>query len=257
MAKESSKKFDYDALLLDLQIELVKMQKHIIEKKERVLVIFEGRDAAGKDGCIKRIVEHLSPRDTHVVALSKPSEQELGEWYFQRYISHLPTGGEIVCFNRSWYNRAGVEPVMGFCNKTQYDRFMKTVNTFEDILVDDGITILKYYLDISKKEQAERFDDRKTDPLKQWKLSPIDEIAQKKWDSYSKYRNKMLLTTNHHSAPWTVIRANNKKLAHINLIRDILNRMDYVDKKSKLLQLDNDIVLKWPGNASELPNLEK
>jgi polyphosphate kinase 2 (PPK2 family) len=145
MAKESSKKFDYDALLLDLQIELVKMQKHIIEKKERVLVIFEGRDAAGKDGSIKRIVEYLSPRETHVVALSKPSYHEKGEWYFQRYISHLPANGELVFFNRSWYNRAGVEPIMGFCTPSEYQRFMKNVNIFETMLVDDGINIIKYF----------------------------------------------------------------------------------------------------------------
>jgi polyphosphate kinase len=255
--KSPNKKKSYEELLLELQIELVKLQKYVISNGERILIIFEGRDAAGKDGCIKRIVEHLSPRDTHVVALSKPTEQELGEWYFQRYISHLPTSGEIVCFNRSWYNRAGVEPVMGFCNKIQYARFMKTVNTFENILVDDGITIFKYYLDISKKEQAERFKDRKTDPLKQWKLSPIDEIAQKKWSSYSKYRDKMLLTTNHASAPWTLIRANNKKMAHLNLIRDILSRINYPDKKSKLLEPEENIVTKWPCSATELPPLEK
>jgi polyphosphate kinase 2 len=253
----NSNKLEYEELLLKLQVELVKLQKHVISNRDRLLIIFEGRDAAGKDGCIKRIVEHLSPRDTHVVALGKPSEQEQGEWYFQRYISHLPTAGEIVCFNRSWYNRAGVEPVMGFCDKIQYARFMKTVNTFEDILVDDGLTILKYYLDISKKEQEHRFQDRKTDPLKQWKLSPIDEIAQEKWGSYSKYRDDMLLKTNHPSAPWTLIRANNKKLAHLNLIRDLLSQIDYPGKKSALLKVDPDVVIKWPSNASKLPKLEK
>ena len=250
------KKMEHEEILLQLQVELVKLQKHVISERHRILIIFEGRDAAGKDGCIKRVIEHLSPRDTRVVALNKPTEQEMGEWYFQRYISELPTGGEIVCFNRSWYNRAGVEPVMGFCTKTQYERFMKTVNTFEDILVDDGITILKYYLDISKKEQALRFEDRKKDPLKQWKLSPIDEIAQEKWKSYSNYRNKMLLKTNHPLAPWTVIRANNKKLAHVNLICDLLRTIEYPGKKSSLLKLDDNIVVKWPCESTTLPDLE-
>ena len=248
---------DDDALLLELQIELVKMQKHIIENKERVLVIFEGRDAAGKDGSIKRIVEHLSPRETHVVALSKPSYHEKGEWYFQRYISHIPANGELVFFNRSWYNRAGVEPIMGFCTAADYQRFMKTVNTFETILVDDGITIIKYFLDISKKEQAERLLDRKNNPLKQWKSSPIDEVAQKKWALYSKYRNSMLLKTNHISAPWKIIHANNKKLAHLNVIRDLLSQINYPNKNKKILKLDPDIICTWKPGASELPALEK
>ncbi|WP_281971372.1 MULTISPECIES: polyphosphate kinase 2 [unclassified Polynucleobacter] len=257
MNKISSKKMDDDALLLELQIELVKMQKHIIENKERVLVIFEGRDAAGKDGTIKRVVEYLSPRETHVVALSKPSEHENGEWYFQRYISHLPAHGELVFFNRSWYNRAGVEPVMGFCSASEYQRFMKTVNIFETMLVDDGITIIKYYLDISKKEQAERLLDRKNNPLKQWKTSPIDEVAQKKWGTYSKYRNSMLLKTNHISAPWNIIHANNKKLAHLNVIRDLLSKINYPNKNKKILKLDPDIICTWKPGAAELPALEK
>jgi len=246
-----------DELLLELQIELVKMQKHIIEQKQRVLVIFEGRDAAGKDGSIKRIVEYLSPRDTHVVALSKPSEHENGQWYFQRYISHLPAEAEWVFFNRSWYNRAGVEPIMGFCTKSEYQRFMKNVNTFETMLVDDGITIIKYYLDISKKEQSERLLDRKMNPLKQWKVSPIDEVAQKKWAAYSKYRNSMLLKTNHASAPWTVVHANNKKLTHLNVIRNLLCKINYPNKNKKLLQLDADVICTWKPGANGLPTLEK
>ena len=257
MSKKGVKKTDYDSLLLELQVELVKMQKFIIENQERVLVIFEGRDAAGKDGCIKRIIEHLSPRDTLVVALSKPSEHEHGEWYFQRYISHLPSDNELVFFNRSWYNRAGVEPVMGFCTPAQHERFLKTVNTFESMLVDDGITIIKYYLDISKKEQAERLEDRKTDPLKQWKISPIDDLAQKKWAAYSKARDKMLLATNHASAPWAIVRANNKKLAHLNLIRDLLNTFNYPNKNHGILQQDPKIVVRWNSKSKKLPLLEK
>lgn len=248
---------DYDDLLLELQIELVKMQKHIIQKGERVLVIFEGRDAAGKDGCIKRIVEYLSPRETHVIALSKPTVEESGEWYFQRYISHLPRSGDLTFFNRSWYNRAGVELVMGFCTQSQTDRFMKTVNTFESILVDDGITIIKYYLDISKKEQAERLLDRQKDPLKQWKISPIDEIAQKKWRAYSKARDKMLSLTSHDCAPWTVVKANNKKLVHLNLIRDLLQRVNYPKKNHQILKQDPGIVMKWNSQSDPLPLLEK
>lgn len=257
MSKKGVKKTDYDSLLLDLQVELVKMQKFIIENRERVLVIFEGRDAAGKDGCIKRIVEHLSPRDTIVVALSKPSEHENGEWYFQRYISHLPSDSELVFFNRSWYNRAGVEPVMGFCTPAQHERFLKTVNTFESMLVDDGITIIKYYLDISKKEQAERLEDRKTDPLKQWKISPLDNLAQKKWAAYSKARDKMLHATNHASAPWAIVRANNKKMAHLNLIRDLLTTFNYPNKNHTILQQDPKIVVRLNPKSKQLPSLEK
>jgi polyphosphate kinase 2 len=250
-------KKNYEELFLELQIELVKMQKFIIEKKQRVLVIFEGRDAAGKDGSIKRMIENLSPRETHVVALNKPSEHENGEWYFQRYISHLPADSELVFFNRSWYNRAGVEPIMGFCTETEYQRFLKTVNTFEDILVDDGMIIVKYYLDISKKEQAERLLDRKTNPLKQWKISPIDDLAQQKWAAYSKYRNSMLIITNHLSAPWRVVHANTKKMAHINLIRDLLSKINYPNKNKKILKLDPDIICTWEPNSKDLPRLEK
>jgi polyphosphate kinase 2 len=256
MSKENYPKENYDKTLLLLQIELVKMQKQIISKGDRVLVIFEGRDAAGKDGSIKRIVEHLSPRETKVVALGKPSEQEVGEWYFQRYVSELPGKGQLTLFNRSWYNRAGVERVMNFCTKDEYEQFMNTVNRFESILVDSGLTIIKYYLDISKQEQAFRLNDRKTDPLKQWKISPIDMVAQKKWAAYSKARNDMLMRTNHDDAHWTVIRANNKKLAHINIIRDLLSHFDYPQKNKKILNIDKSVVLYWPSNSKKIFTLE-
>lgn len=177
-------KDDYEAQLYDLQVELVKLQKHLIHSGDQILVILEGRDAAGKDGTIKSIVEHSSPRETRVVALGKPTEREVGEWYFQRYVAQLPGRGEFVLFNRSWYNRAGVEKVMGFCTEKQYEQFMGTVNDFESVLVRSGLRLFKYYLDISKYEQAERLQDRAKDPLTQWKISPIDQQAQKKWTAF-------------------------------------------------------------------------
>jgi polyphosphate kinase 2 len=193
-------------------------------------LILEGRDTAGKDGSIKSITEHLSPRDSRVVALNKPSPREEGEWYFQRYVAQLPTSGEFVLFNRSWYNRAGVEKVMGFCTDEQYKQFMATVNEFESLLVGSDIQLIKYYLDITKEEQAIRLNDRAKDPLKQWKISPIDQQAQKMWKAYTIARDDMLKHTSSKIAPWTVISANDKKLAHLNLIADLLSRVDYPEK---------------------------
>lgn len=232
----------YKKTLHALQIELVKLQKHIIANDLRILVIFEGRDAAGKDGTIKRIVEHLSPRETRVVALGKPSDRETSQWYFQRYAPFLPAADEFVLFNRSWYNRAGVERVMGFCNDTQYEAFMDAVGPFEDMLVRDGILLFKYYLDISKDEQKARLADRKKDPLKQWKISPIDDCALAHWDDYSNARNEMLIRTNHHAAPWHVVVANDKKLARLNVIRDLLSRIAYDGRKRSLAKPDPKIV---------------
>ena len=242
----------YESELRLLQIELVKLQNSLISKGDQILVILEGRDTAGKDGSIKAITEHLSPRETRVVALGKPSDTESAEWYFQRYVAELPKKGEFVLFNRSWYNRAGVERVMNFCTKPQYTNFMETVNEFESILVSSGITLLKYYLDISKKEQALRLKAREKDPLKQWKISPIDQQAQKKWDAYSKCRNDMLQSTSPEDSPWTIVRANDKKLAHLNLIRNLLSRVSYPGKDKALLKTDKDIVFKWEGKISSL-----
>ena len=199
-------------VLHQLYVELVKLQKEIISSKLKLLVILEGRDTAGKDGTIKVITKHLSPRETRVVALGKPSNLQEHEWYYQRYSTHLPAAGEFVLFNRSWYNRAGVEKVMGFCSEKQYKSFFKEVTLFEEMLVDSGIVILKYYLDISKEEQKNRLKDREKDPLKQWKISPIDMVAQKHWDDYSEARNEMLLKTNFKHAPWFVVDAVDKKL---------------------------------------------
>jgi polyphosphate kinase 2 len=246
---------DYDAQLRLLQIELVKLQRQMISSGSRLLIILEGRDTAGKDGTIKNIVAHLSPRDTRVVALSKPSDREEGEWYFQRYVAELPASGEIVIFNRSWYNRAGVEKVMGFCTEVQYKQFMNTVNEFEGLIVGSGIQLIKYYLDIDKEEQATRLESRKTDPLKQWKISPIDEQAQKKWKEYSLARNEMLQKTSSKIAPWIAIDANDKKLTHLNLIRDLLSRVDYPGKDEKLLLVDPEVVLPCPPLAKNMPNL--
>jgi polyphosphate kinase 2 len=257
VSKNKKNESNYEAELHSLQIELVKLQRQIISKGYRLLVILEGRDTAGKDGTIKCITEHLSPRDTRVVALNKPSPREEGEWYFQRYVTELPTAGECVLFNRSWYNRAGVETVMGFCSDEQYKQFMATVNDFESLLVRSNIQLIKYYLDISKEEQAVRLADRAKDPLKQWKISPIDQQAQKKWDAYSKARDQMLKKTNTSDAPWTVVCANDKKLAHLNLIRDLLSRVDYPDKDKKILKVDPQIVLTWSADSKKLPKLSK
>jgi polyphosphate kinase len=228
----------YEKLLVRLQIELVKLQRHVIERGQRVLVIFEGRDAAGKDGAIKRIVEHLSPRDTRVVALGPPSEREQHSWYFQRYVPHLPASGEIVLFNRSWYNRAGVERVMGFCSKAETEEFLETVPNFEAMLARAGIALVKYYLDISKREQKHRLAERREDPLSQWKLSPIDAKAPKLWHDYSEARDKMLERTHTVTAPWIVVRADDKKHARLNIIRDLLWRCDYPGRHHRLLRPD-------------------
>ena len=257
MSKSEIPEHTYEADLRLLQIELVKLQHHIIDTGKRLLVIFEGRDTAGKDGSIKSIAENLSPRDTRIIALNKPSPREEGEWYFQRYIAELPSAGEFVLFNRSWYNRAGVEKVMGFCTDEQYKQFMGTVNEFESLLVKSGTQLIKYYLDISKDEQAIRLQDRAKDPLKQWKISPIDQKAQKLWDAYSDARNKMLKQTSSALAPWTVISANDKKLAHLNLIANLLSRVNYPDKDKKILKIDPKIVLTWPANSKKLPKLFK
>lgn len=255
MSKSLVPKNTYETDLRLLQIELVKLQRHIIQSGKRLLVIFEGRDTAGKDGSIKSITEHLSPRDSRVVALNKPSPREEGEWYFQRYVAQLPTAGEFVLFNRSWYNRAGVEKVMGFCTDDQHKQFMNTVNDFESLLVGSEIQLIKYYLDISKEEQAKRLKDRATDPLKQWKISPIDQKAQKMWGAYSDARNDMLKKTSSDDAPWAVINANDKKIAHLNLIADLLTRVSYPDKDKKILKIDPNIVLTWPANSKKLPKL--
>ncbi len=217
----------YEAELRALQIELVKLQRHVIAQEKKLLIILEGRDTAGKDGTIKRIIEHLSPRDIRVVALPKPSDREATQWYFQRYTAHLPAAGEIVLFNRSWYNRAGVEHVMGFCTGEEYSQFLLHVPVLENMLVQDGMIILKYYLDIDRKEQKRRLEGRRHDPLKQWKISPIDEKALAHFDDYTKARDAMLRQTDSAAAPWIVVRAEDKKTARLAIIADLISRIEY------------------------------
>jgi polyphosphate kinase len=248
MSKKQQKKIEtatYKETLRSLQIELVKLQKHIIKKHDRILIIFEGRDAGGKDGTIKRITQYLSPRETRMVALGKPSDRDNNSWYFQRYIPHLPADDEMVFFNRSWYNRAGVERVMNFCSDQEYHEFLETVPDFEHMLVRSGIKLLKFYLDISRDEQKKRLNDRQQNPLKQWKVSPIDKAAQKHWDDYSLARNTLFARTHRLSAPWTIVRADDKQLARINVIKDILFRLDYKDKDEALILPDASIVFNY------------
>jgi polyphosphate kinase len=217
----------YDKTLHNLQVELVKLQRHIIARGQKILIILEGRDGAGKDGTIKRITEHLSPRDTRIVALPKPSDVEATQWYFQRYVAHLPAAGEIVLFNRSWYNRAGVEHVMGFCTTHEYHDFLRSVPVFEQMLEQSGITLIKYYLDIDRHEQKKRLEDRRDDPLKQWKISPIDEQALAHFDDYTAARDAMLRASDSAAAPWTVVCAKDKKAARLAIIADLITRVDY------------------------------
>lgn len=236
---------DYKQALYRSQVELVKFQKHVIKHGQKVLLIFEGRDAAGKDGTIKRIVEHLSPRETRVVALGAPSDRDRKAWYFQRYVEHLPIAGEIVLFNRSWYNRAGVERVMGFCTEQEYEEFMRTVPMFEQLLVHCGFTILKYYLDISREEQEKRLKRRLKDPLRQWKLSPIDAKAPKHWEHYSEYRNAMFARTHAVLTPWIIVRADDKRAARLSVIRDILSRCEFHGKNRHGELPDSNLVFQF------------
>ena len=234
----------YEKELSKLQVELLKFQNHVKDKGLKILMIFEGRDAAGKGGTIKRITEHLNPRGARVVALEKPSDIERSQWYFQRYVKHLPSAGEIVLFDRSWYNRSMVEPVMGFCTEREHHKFLKDAPDFEKMIVDEEIVIFKFYFSVSKEEQAKRFDDRENDPLKQYKLSPVDKESQKLWNEYSLAKFMMLSATHTESAPWTIIKSDNKKKARINAIKHILSFVDYPSKiSSKEIRIDKDIVV--------------
>ncbi|HUV14805.1 MAG TPA: polyphosphate kinase 2 [Acidobacteriota bacterium] len=234
---------EYEKTLEALQIELLKLEGWAKKNSERIVIFFEGRDAAGKGGTIKRFTEHLNPRSARVVALQKPNDTEQGQWYFQRYLNHFPTGGEIVFFDRSWYNRAGVEPVMGYCTPTQYLEFVRQVPQLERILVESGIHFFKLWFAVSRDEQRKRFEARRTDPLKQWKLSPVDEASIAKWDDYTKARNRMFYLSHTRDAPWTVVRSDDKKRARINAIRFILNSVPYDGKSKELVSaLDEKIV---------------
>lgn len=243
LVKKKKSTLKYEKELEKLQIELLKLQRHVKEKGLKVLIITEGRDAAGKGGTIKRLTEHLNPRGCRVVALEKPSDVEKTQWYFQRYISHLPSGGEIVIFDRSWYNRAGVEPVMGFCTPQEHKDFLNQVPKFEEMLVNSGIILFKFYFSVSKEEQKRRFDSRKNDPLKQYKLSPVDSKSQELWEQYTLAKYSMLLASNTQFAPWTILVSNNKKKARLNAFRCILSRIDYPNKiKASELKVDENLV---------------
>ena len=233
----------YENEMIRLQIELVKLQRYIQESGKKVLIIFEGRDAAGKWGNIKRFTESLNPRYSKVVALMKPSDIERGQWYFQRYISHLPNAGEMIFFDRSWYNRAGVEPVMGFVGKRDYEKFIDDVVVLEKMLTRAGTKIIKFYFSVSKEEQAARFHERRTNPLKQYKLSPIDQFSQKLWDRYTLAEYLNFSQTHTEYAPWTIVKSDDKEASRINAIKYLLNQFDYPEKcDAKYLKVDDDIV---------------
>ncbi|MBK6387697.1 MAG: polyphosphate kinase 2 [Rhodoferax sp.] len=233
----------YEAQKYQLQVELLKLQMWAKETGQRVVILFEGRDAAGKGGAIKRFMEHLNPRGARVVALEKPSEIERGQWYFQRYVQHLPTAGEIVMLDRSWYNRAGVERVMGFCTDTEYQEFMRQAPLFERQLVRSGIHLIKFWFSVSRKEQHRRFKERELHPLKQWKLSPIDMASLDKWDDYTKAKEAMFFETDTADAPWTVIKSDCKKRARLNAMRYVLHKLPYANKDlDNIGTLDNLLV---------------
>lgn len=237
----------YFSELLRLQAELVRLQDWVVATGHKVVILFEGRDAAGKGGTIKRFMEHLNPRGARVVALEKPSEIESGQWYFQRYVQHLPTRGEIVLFDRSWYNRAGVERVMGFCTDAQYEQFMREAPEFERNLVRNGIHLFKFWFSVSRAEQRRRFKERETHPLKQWKLSPIDKASLDKWDDYTRAKEAMFLHTDTQDAPWTVIKSDCKKRARLNAMRYVLHRMPYARKDLRTLGPVDPLIVGRPA----------
>lgn len=224
---------DYERKLKKLQVELIRLQTWAIEENERIIIIFEGRDAAGKGGAIRRITERINPRHMRIVALPKPNEDERTQWYFQRYVEQFPKAGEMVFFDRSWYNRAVVEPVNGFCTPKEHEVFMNQVNDFERMILESGIRLVKIYMSINKKEQAKRFNDIKNNPLKQWKMTAVDKKAQELWDDYTVYKKAMFSKTNTKTSPWKVIRANRKTVARVNVINHILKSIPY-DKNIKV-----------------------
>ena len=239
---------EYEKTLKLLQVELVKVQFWQQKTGERVMAVFEGRDAAGKGGAIHATMSYMNPRSARIVALTKPTETERGQWYFQRYVATFPTAGEFVLFDRSWYNRAGVEPVMGFCTPEQYEKFLEETPRFEKMNVAEGIHFFKFWLNIGREMQLKRFHDRRHDPLKVWKLSPMDIASLNKWDDYTEKRDRMLKETHTDRAPWTVIRANDKRRARINVIRHILHTLDYEGKdKQAIGEIDDKIIDSGPG----------
>ncbi|HDZ4980309.1 TPA: polyphosphate kinase 2 [Campylobacter jejuni] len=258
--KRKKSTIEYEKDLKNLQIELLKFQNHVKTKGLKVLILIEGRDAAGKGGAIKRLIEHLNPRGCRVVALEKPSDVEKTQWYFQRYIAHLPSAGEIVIFDRSWYNRAGVEPVMGFCTPQQHKDFLREVPLFENMISNSDIIFFKFYFSVSKDEQKKRFEKRRSDPLKQYKLSPVDQKSQELWDKYTLAKYSMLLASNTPTCPWTIISSDDKKKARLNLLRFILSKVEYPNKKTgdfskidaKLVRSGEEEIRKMEVNLEKL-----
>ncbi len=240
---------EYEKRKKELQIELLKMQSWVKESGQRIVILFEGRDAAGKGGTIKRFMEHMNPRGSHVIALEKPTERESGQWYFQRYIKHLPTAGEIVMFDRSWYNRAGVERVMNFCTPKEYLEFMRQAADLERMLVRSGISLYKLWFSVSREEQFRRFQQRRGDPLKQWKLSPIDLASLDKWDDYTEAKEAMFFYTDTADSPWTVVKSDDKKRARINAMRHILSQVDYPNKDHKVVCEPDPLII---GSAKDV-----
>ncbi|MEX0287542.1 MAG: polyphosphate kinase 2 [Flavobacteriaceae bacterium] len=244
----------YEMELSKLQGELVNLQQWINKNNLRVAVLFEGRDAAGKGGSIKRFIEHLNPRTARVVALSKPTDNERGQWYFRRYIKELPNPGEIVFFDRSWYNRAVVEPVMGFCDKDQYDQFMVQVPEFEHLLYEDGVILIKFWFSISKEVQKKRFDSRLNNPLKRWKFSPVDMKGQELWDKYTEFKEQMFTKTHTNFSPWVIVKTNDKKTARLESMRYLLSEFDYSNDKRvrELTQPDPNVIFRYYRNAKQI-----
>ncbi|MBD3754379.1 MAG: polyphosphate kinase 2 [Gammaproteobacteria bacterium] len=241
--KEKMARDEYEETKRLLQIELLKLQKWVKESHERIVLVFEGRDAAGKGGTIKRFMEHLNPRGARVVALDKPTEKEKGQWYFQRYIEQMPTAGEIVLFDRSWYNRAGVERVMGFCSPTEFNQFMHQAPEFERMITNDGIRLMKFWFSVGRKEQLRRFNERKHDPLKQWKLSPMDLASLDRWEEYTRAKEDMFFYTNTAHAPWTVVKSNDKKRARIEAMRYVLNQIPYAGKDEAVIGKPDPLIV--------------
>jgi len=248
------KEIKYEKELRKLQAELVNLQRWVAANNMRVAVIFEGRDSSGKGGAIKRFTEHLNPRAMRVVALNKPTDVEQGQWYFRRYIKELPNPGELVFFDRSWYNRAVVEPVMGFCSQKQYDKFMVQVPEFEHMLYEDGVKVIKFWFSISKDEQVKRFDSRMENPLKRWKFSPVDKEGQKKWDDYTYYKEQMFARTHTSFSPWIIVKTNDKMTARLESIRHVLSQFNYDGKKdteTKLLP-DPNVIQRFYRNIKQI-----
>lgn len=242
---------NYEAQKYELQVELLKLQKWVRETGQKIVILFEGRDAAGKGGTIKRFMEHLNPRGAKVIALEKPTETEAGQWYFQRYITHLPTKGEIVLFDRSWYNRAGVERVMGFCTEEQYNDFMRQVPEFEKHLISSGIHLIKFWFSVSRDEQRRRFSEREAHPLKQWKLSPIDKASLDKWEDYTLAKEAMFFNTDSAESPWIVIKSDDKKRARLNAMRYVLNKIPYANKDLKVIGTVDPLIVGRAGALYE------